>query len=54
MLVINDQNRSSVVKQLEILEVESGRLLQEIDQADDAETLADEILEMKKADQAEE
>jgi hypothetical protein len=48
MLIINDQNRLSVAKQLEILEAESGRLLQEIDQADDAENIAAQVLKVKK------
>ncbi len=48
MLILNDQNRLSVAKQLEVLEAESVRLLQEIDQADDAETVAAEVIKLKQ------
>jgi len=35
MLVISEQNRLSVAKQLEILEQEANRVVKDIDQADD-------------------
>jgi hypothetical protein len=52
MLVISEHNRLSVAKQLEILSAESTRVMQDIDHADDAKTIAEQAIEMASQDQA--
>ncbi len=46
MLILSEQNRLSVAKQLELLELESQRVMNDIDVADDSETMAAKAAEM--------